>query len=231
MPRIPAFWPLLIPTAATAFATVLVADPTYRFPLTALLLPLFLRSAATVHGVARSGSGAIITALFQALGFAGFAVGWLLMFAILVFIVGTGALAIASADMVKIALLLAALGFVVAAWFWWPWYARDSLASWPSTGVRIATASGNRWEKVYLAWRMQALATAKGVRWRGFGGTAAVIGLVMGLTTLGAYPGVLPRLAEAACILLLPVVHWLIVREAHALCESWADGQRQLGCT
>jgi len=183
-----------------------------------------------VLGVARSsGAGSSIQVVFQALGFVGFAVGWLLMFALLAFIVGTATLSIDSAELVKTSLLFAALGFIVAAWFWWPWYTRDALANWPSTDVRIATASGNRWEKVFLAWRMQALATASTLRRRGFAATALTIALVMALAALGSYQGVLPRLAEAGIVALLPATHLLIVREAHALCERWADGRRNLG--
>ena len=153
--------------------------------------------------------------------------GWLLAFTLLVYSVALGLLSLpASAEVLKASLLLAGGGFVVAAWFWWPWYARDVLAAWPRTPERIWTASGNRWDRLFLSWRMQQLAASGQLRWRGFAATAALVVLVESLAAVGAYQGVSARLLEIVLIALLPVMHLMIVREADRLCRRWAQRSR-----
>lgn len=216
--------PLVLPTALAVIVVFAFRDPTYRFPLLALLLPAFLRAAARVLNVQKRTS--TVRWLFATLGFAGFAVGWLLAIAVL----GFGLIVVLfsippSSELLKQTSFWAAAGLVLAAWFWWPWYARDVLAGWPVHGVRIWTSSGNRWDRLYTAWRMQRMAESGGVRWRGFGATTVVIVLVMLSTAAGTYDGLLVRVGEVACILLLPFLHLLIVGEADALCVLWNRGR------
>ena len=215
------------PTALAGAFTVLVADPTYRFPLVALVLPMFLRGAARALGVAKDTTDdSKVGRAFALLGFAGFVIGWLLVFAILAFTVAVGFFSVAgTADILKVAMVLAAVGFVVAAWFWWPWYVRDELANWPRHDVRVWTSSSNRWDRLYVSWRMQQLAAAGELRWRGFGAMCALVVGVFGLAAIGAYDGVLARGTEVILVLLLPVSHVYVVREADALCTRWTSGR------
>ena len=216
---------LVFPTALAVLVLFLFRDPTYRFPLLALLLPFFLLGGARALGVQRRISG--VQWLFSTLGFAGFAVGWLLAFAALGFGLVIALFSVApSGQLLKQSSFWAAGGLVLAAWFWWPWYARDVLARWPRHGVRIWTSSGNRWDRLYIAWRMQRMAESGSVRWRGFGATTGVIALVMASTVAGSFDGWLFRVGEVGCVALLPWLHLVIVGEADALCGIWNDRPR-----
>ena len=222
--RVSELAPLVLPTALALAVVVVFRDPTYRFPLLALALPLFLRGAAHLLGVQKR----ISTArwVFGMIGFAAFAVGWLLAISVLGFglIVALSSVPPSSA-LLKQTSFWAAGGLVLAAWFWWPWYARDVLARWPPHGVRIWTSSGNRWDRLYIAWRMQRMAESGSVRSRGFGATTLVIALVMVSTAAGTYDGWLVRAGEVGCVLLLPPLHLVIVGEADALCVLWSEGR------
>ena len=215
----------LVPPTALAVLVVLVfRDPTYRFVLLALLLPVFLHGAAVALGVHKRTSR--VRWVFGTLGFAGFLVGWLLAIAVFGFGLVVAVFSVPpSSDLLKQSSFWAAAGLVLAAWFWWPWYARDVLARWPKHGVRIWTSSGNRWDRLYIAWRMQRMAESGSVRWRGFGATAAVVALVMVSTAAGAYDGLLARGVEVGCILPLPLLHLVIVGEADVLCGLWSEWQ------
>lgn len=216
--------PFLFPVAWCAVVAYFFEDPTYRFPLFAALLPGMQRAAARALGVQRRGDPSKTERFFVAVGFAGFVVGWLLLFAVLAFALIVGAFSLqGSAAVLQGALAAGAAGLVLAAWFWWPWYARDALDNWPRTDTHIWTASGNRWDRLFLAWRMQRLARSGRLRWRGFG---AATGLVAAVTALAA-AGVLGRLVSVpvslALIAALPFLHLVITREANALCEVWAQ--------
>lgn len=216
---------LVFPTVLAVLVLFLFRDPTYRFPLLALLLPFFLLGGARALGVQRRISG--VRWLFSTLGFAGFAVGWLLAFAALGFGLVIALFSVApSGQLLKQSSFWAAGGLVLAAWFWWPWYARDVLARWPRHGVRIWTSSGNRWDRLYIAWRMQRMAESGSVRWRGFGATTGVIALVMASTVSGPFDGWLFRVGEVGCVALLPWLHLVIISEADALCGIWSDRPR-----
>lgn len=231
LPKARKLHPLAAPTALAAAFVFLAYDPTYRFPLIALLLPMFVRGAARALGVGKDTTDdSKAGRLFVLLGFAGFVVGWLLVFAILAFTVAVGIFSMeGTTDILKVAMVLAAAGFMVAAWFWWPWYPRDELANWPRHDVRVWTSSSNRWDRVYLSWRMQQLAAAGELRWRGFGATCALVAAVFALAALGAYAGILARLADVALVLLLPTLHIVIVRDTDALCTRWKGGERGPG--
>ena len=215
---------LLVPVALAGLVIWLVRDPTYRFPLLALLLPLFLRGAAASVGLfARRDRPTVAARVFSTLGFAAFVVGWLVTFAVLGFAVAVGAFAQEpSADLLKRILFVAAAGLVLAAWFLWPWYAREVLPNWPRQELRIWTASGNRWDRVFTAWRIQQMAASGANRWRGFGASALVVCQLMVLAAVGVNEGPLARLVEAGALLLLVLAHVMIVLEAHALCGRWA---------
>ena len=214
--------PLLLPAAATALVLWLVADPTYRFPLLALLLPLHVRGAAVGLGVAAHASKTRL--LFEAIGFAGFVAGWLLAFAVVAFGVATALFSVpVTTALLRQVLFAGASGLVLGAWFWWPWYVGDALAAWPRHGVRIATASGNRWDRLFLSWRMQRMAASGRLRWRGFGATALVIGVVVLASAMGAYDGWPARVAEGVCVLVLPALHLGLVQATQALCVLWSE--------
>ena len=218
---------LAAPTVLTGVFTFLVSDPTYRFPLIAFVLPMFLRGAAKALDVGKDTTDdSRVGRFFVMVGFAGFVVGWLLVFAILAFTAAVGMFSVSgSADVLKVAMTLAALGFVVAAWFWWPWYVRDELTSWPRHGVRVWTSSSNRWDRLYLSWRMQQFAESEDLRARGFMATAGVVVCAFALAALGAYTGVLARAAEVVLVLAIPVAHAFVVGEANTLCERWTAGR------
>ena len=214
--------PLLPPAAATAAVLWLVADPTYRFPLLALLLPLHVRGAAVGLGVAARASKARL--LFEAIGFAGFVAGWLLAFAALAFGAAVALFSVpVTTALLRQVLFVGAAGLVLGAWFWWPWYVGDALAAWPRHGVRIATASGNRWDRLLLSWRMRRMAASGRLRWRGFGGTALAIGVVVLASVMGAYDGWPARSVEGLCVLVLPALHLGSVGATQALCVLWSE--------
>ncbi len=215
--------PLILPAIASAGVLVLVDDPTYRFPLLALVLPFHVRGAALGLGLGAPGSR--VRRLFEAVGFAGFVAGWLLAFSAVAFGIAVAAFSLpVTTTLLKQTLFIGAAALVVGAWFWWPWYVGDALDAWPRHGVRIATASGNRWDRLFLSWRMQRMAASGRLRWRGFAATGLVIAVVVLASAAGAYGGWLARLVEAACVLALPVLHLHAVASAHALCTLW--GQR-----
>ena len=218
----PAYLRLLPPVVLGFIVLTLAKDPTFRFPLLALVLPFFLRGAAAASGIQKEGPSATAQA-FTTIGFAAFVTGWLLTLGVVGFVVAVGVFdAEPSADLLKRIMLFAATGLVLAAWFLWPWYARLVLPNWPRQDVRIWTSSGNRWDRVFTGWRLQQLAASGAVRWRGFGATALVLICVMGSAATGVYEGLVVRLAELGCLLLLPFLHLVIVRDAHALCRLWA---------
>ena len=216
-----AWLPLLWPTAATAAVLWMVGDPTYRFPLMGLLLPTHVRAAARAFGVEAPGS--TVRWLFEALGFAGFVAGWLLAFAAVAFGVAVTVFSSpVTVALLKQTLFVGAAGLVLGAWFWWPWYVGDALAALPRHRIRIVTASGNRWDRLFVAWRMQRLAASGRLRWRGFGATGGAIGAVVAASALGAYEGWAARGLEGACVLVLPVLHLRAVAAAHGLCVLWS---------
>ena len=215
------------PTALALAVITLFHDPTYRFPFLTLVLPMFLRSAAIVLGVNRSTEEPSRTQRFFAtLGFAGFAIGWLLMFGLLAFTVLVMLLSLpGTGTVIALCLSFGGLGFIVAAAFWWPWYARDVLEHWPRTPFRVATQSSNRWQRLFLTWRMQQM-RGRALRLKGFGYLSGTIVVVMAITILGAYQGPAPRIAEILLTALLPALHLLIVKATHEVCILWQEGDR-----
>ncbi|MDE0660720.1 MAG: hypothetical protein F4029_00725 [Gammaproteobacteria bacterium] len=215
----------VVPVAVAALAIVLLRDPTYRFPVLAFLLPLFLRGAGTAAGIYdRRRKPSLTARIFSTLGFAGFVVGWLLTFAVVGFVIAVGLFeGEPSGDLLEGIMFVAAAGLVLAAWFLWPWYAREVLANWPRQGVRIWTSSGNRWDRVFTGWRLQQMAASGAIRWRGFAATALVVACLMVLAAIGVTDGILARLAEVGALVLLIPAHVMVVLEAHALCERWTE--------
>ena len=220
-----ALLPVAVPLALAALAIALLRDPTYRFPVLAFLLPLFLRGAATAAGIYDRRTKPSLTArVFSTLGFAGFVVGWLLTFAVVGFVIAVGLFGREpSGDLLKGIMFVAGAGLILAAWFLWPWYAREVLANWPRPEVRIWTSSGNRWDRVFTAWRLQQMAASGGIHWRGFGATAVVVACLMVLAAVGVTDGIVARLAEVGGVVLLIPAHVMIVLEARALCDRWTE--------
>lgn len=220
-----ALLPFLVPVALAGLTIILLRDPTYRFPLLAFSLPFFLRGAATAVGLYDRRTKPSVTArVFSTLGFAGFVVGWLLAFAVVGFAFADLLLSREpSGDLLKLLMFIAAAELVVVAWFLWPWYAREVLANWARQDVRIWTSSGNRWDRLSLAWRLQQMAGSGGTRWRGFGATALVVASLMVLAAVGVSEGLVARFAEVVALLLLLPLHVTIVLEANTLCNRWAE--------
>ena len=220
-----ALLPFAVPVALAGLTILLLRDPTYRFPLLAFSLPFFLRAAAAAAGLYdRRTKPSMAARVFSTLGFAGFVVGWLLTFAVVGFAFADLVLAREpSGDLLKLLMFIAAGELVVAAWFLWPWYAREVLANWARRDVRIWTSSGNRWDRLSLAWRLQQMAESGGIRWRGFGATALVVTSLMVLAAVGVSDGLVARFAEVVALLLLLPLHMTIVVEANSLCNRWAE--------
>lgn len=218
---------LAVPTALALAVVILFHDPTYRFPFLTLVLPMFLRGAATVLGVNRSSEEPSRTQRFFAtLGFAGFAIGWLLMFGLVAFTVLVLLLSLpGTGTVIALCLSFGGLGFVAAAAFWWPWYARDVLEHWPRSAFRVGTQSSNRWQRLFLTWRMQQM-RGRALRLKGFSYLSGTIVVVMAITILGAYQGPAPRIAEILLTALLPALHLLIVKATHEVCILWQEGDR-----
>ena len=216
-----------VPAALSLAIVTLFHDPTYRFPFLTLVLPMFLRGAAIVLGVNRSTDEPSRTQrFFGTLGFAGFAIGWLLMFGLSAFTVLVLLLSLpGTGTVIALCLSFGGFGFIIAAAFWWPWYARDVLEQWPRSASRIGTASSNRWQRLFLTWRMQQM-RGRALRLKGFGYLSATIVVVMALTILGAYQGVVPRIADILLIALLIPLHLLIVKATHEVCVLWQEGDR-----
>ena len=162
--------------------------------------------------------------VFSTVGFAGFVVGWLLTFAVIGFVVVVGVFSREpSGEVLKQLMFVAAAGLVLAAWFIWPWYAREVLSNWPRQGVRIWTASGNRWDRLVTVWRLHQMAALGGIHWRGFGATALVLACLVVLAAVGVDDGIVARLAEVGALMLLVPAHAMIVLEGHALCDRWLE--------
>ena len=216
-----------VPTALSLAIVTLFQDPTYRFPFLTLVLPMFLRGAAIALGVYWSRDVPTRTQrFFVTLGFAGFAVGWLLMFGLAAFTVVVMLLSIpGTGAVIALCLSFGGLGFIVAAAFWWPWYARNVLQQWPRSANRLGTASSNRWQRLLLTWRMQQM-RGKGLRLKGFGFLSGTIVAVMALTIVGGFQGVVPRIAEILLIALLIPLHLLIVKATHEVCTLWQAPDR-----
>ena len=216
-----------VPTVLSLAIVTLFHDPTYRFPFLALVLPMFLRGAAIVLGVHRTSDEPSRTQrCFATLGFAGFTVGWLLMFGLSAFTVVVMLLSVpGTGTVIALCLSLGGLGFVVAAAFFWPWYARNVLEQWPRSASRIGTSSSNRWQRLFLTWRIQQM-RGKALRLKGFGYLASTIVVVMALTIVGAYEGAAARIAEVLLVALLPPLHLLIVKATHEVCTLWQAPDR-----
>ena len=149
--------------------------------------------------------------------------GWLLAFAAVAFGVAVTVFSSpVTVALLKQTLFVGAAGLVLGSWFWWPWYVGDALAAWPRHRIRIATASGNRWDRLFVSWRMRRLAASGRLRWRGFGATGGVIGAVVAASALGAYEGWTARGLEGVCVFVLPVLHLCAVAAAHGLCRLWS---------
>ena len=216
-----------VPTALALAIVTLFHDPTYRFPFLTLVLPMFLRGAAIALGVNRSTEEpSRAERFFSTLGFAGFAIGWLLMFGLSAFTVLVMLLSLpGTGTVIALCLSFGGFGFILAAAFWWPWYARDVLEHWPRSASRIGTQSSNRWQRLFLTWRMQQM-RGRALRLQGFGYLSGTIVVVMALTILGAYDGIAPRLADILLIALLTPLHLLTVKATHEVCTLWQEGDR-----
>ncbi len=216
--------PLGLPTVASALIVTLVWDPTLRYPLVILTLPAFLLGAAKGLGVGEFRDSTMIW-IVRSLGTMAFFVGWTLAFSILGYLIAVSVFSLESTNFVMKRTIVVAnlVGFGTAAWFLWPYYAREVVSAWPTQDKRIWVSSSNRWDQVFRAYRLREMARSGPLRLIGFGLTAGVLMAVLGLTVLGAYEGSAARFGEALLVLLLPVLHYGIVLETNAISTRWRD--------
>ncbi len=220
--------PFWIPVMLALAVVLIVDDPTERYPLLGIVLPLFLRGAAIVLGLYdRSDSGSKLHWVLNMFRFAIFIVGWTLILAIVSVAIAVSILSLELTTLVmKRAILLSASGFIMAAWLWWPNYAKAVLPEWPWHDVRIWVQSSNRWDLVLRSFRMRQAAKESNTWWRGFFGVTGLVVLIMTLSTLGVYRGAIVVVMELlGVILLLPILHLVIVAQGHKLCIAWTKVQ------
>ncbi len=79
------------------------------------------------------------------ISFTAMVTGWTLMFTFVSVIITMVFLPFElTATVLKRAILAGASGFIMAAWFWWPDYAKVVLSAWPGRDARIWLRSSNR---------------------------------------------------------------------------------------
>lgn len=220
--------PFSSPVILAVAVVLLVDDPTERYPLLVFVLPLFLRSAAIVLGLHdHSRSGSKLNWVLNMFKFSAVVIGWTVIFAIISVAIAVNLLSFElTATVVKRAILLSASGFVMAAWLWWPNYAKTILADWPWHEVRIWVPSSNRRDMMLRSFRMRQIVQPSSTWWRGFCGVAILSFVIMALSALGAYQGAIVVLTEfLAATVLLPILHLVIVRAAHKVCLTWGKEQ------
>lgn len=217
--------PFLLPVLLTAALTILVFDPLYRYFFVLALLPAYQRGAAVALGVYESPVSSKAGWVFKSLGVGALFFGWTLIFAIISFTIAVGMMDFdESTEVMKRSILLGSVGFLLAGWFWWPFYARDVLAHWPQNDSRIFVKASNHWDELFRSYRLQQIAELGRTQWIGFGSVSSLIFLVMTVTILGAYEGVVARIGEMICVIvLLPVIHLLIVHWSNQICLRWQE--------
>lgn len=216
--------PFSLPVILTLAVVLLVDDPSERYPLLVFVLPLFLRSAAIVLGLYDpSGSGSKLNRVLNMFRFAAVVIGWTVILSIVSVAIAVNLLSFElTTTVMKRAILLSVSGFVMAAWLWWPNYAKSILADWPWHEVRIWVPSSNRWDVMFRSFRMRQMLQPSSTWWRGFCGVASLAVLIMALSALGVYQGTVVVLTEfLAATVLLPMLHLVIVRAAHNVCLTW----------
>lgn len=220
--------PFSSPVILAVAVVLLVDDPTERYPLLVFVLPLFLRSAAIVLGLHdHSRSGSKLNWVLNMFKFSAVVIGWTVIFAIISVAIAVNLLSFElTATVMKRAIPLSAWGFVMAAWLWWPNYAKTILADWPWHEVRIWVPSSNRRDMMLRSFRIRQIVQPSSTWWRGFCGVAILSFVIMALSALGAYQGTIVVLTEfLAATVLLPILHLVIVRAAHKVCLTWAKEQ------
>lgn len=204
---------------ASSSAIAWLDDPVYRFLILVLSLPLHVRGAAITIGLElpRTARGGLRWTHYV-LSFAGMVAGWLIAFAALGSVVMTLVGVALTTEAVKALFLAGPLGFIAAAWRWWPYYARFVLSAWPSQEGRIHVRAGNAWDAALTAQRMAPRSLKDPVRGRGFLGVTSVVMLVVGLAAAGALQSpITAGLDIVAAAFLLPLIHVVIVRAAEEL--------------
>ena len=219
--------PFWLPAMFSLGVVLGIDDPTERYPLLVFLLPLFLRSSAIVLGLFDQGSASKLNWPVNMFKFAVYIFGWTLILAIVSVAITVSLLSIElTTTVMKRAILLSSVGFIMAAWLWWSNYAKVVLPEWPWHDVRVWVQSSNRWDLVLRSFRMRQAAKAGNAWWRGFFSVAGLVVVIMTLSTLGVYQGAVVVIAELLGVtLVLPVLHLVIVAEGHRLCLAWIKVQ------
>jgi hypothetical protein len=134
------------PMAGTVAVLLVVDDPTYRLPLLVLMLPLYQRGAGIAIGIYELSGEGRLTRLLSQIRFALMVCGWTLIFGIAWMMLLGFAGKPLTPEVSKISMLLTSVCYVVAGWFWWPYYARPVLAEWPKSAGRIYVKSSRRFD-------------------------------------------------------------------------------------
>ncbi len=212
---------------APVLAVLIFDDPTYRYALIAASLPFQLRAAATLLDLPLTPEmGSRTTWLLQAAGFTSMVLGWTVMFTILAMVLVVGVIGVPfSFVAMKQSALVGSLGFIAAAWFWWPFYARNVLSSWPGHDRRIFVRASNNWDALAHASRIQQSRT--GTRIPGFITVTLIAAATIGASAAGALDHPLSAIAAIVAAACLPLLHVVVVAEANRLCQGWGASLRQ----
>ena len=215
-----AYW---LPTLVGVAAIVAFVDPTVRYAVLVATLPFLQRGTLGLMGLELPTTLRARTPWsFHVASFTLMVIGWTVMFTIVTMAIAAGVFGVYfSFDSMKRSILGGCLVFVVAAWFWWPFYASALLEAWPRHDKRVFVAASNRWDTVIKAWRLQRQTRRK---WPGFVAVAGIAGVVVGSSATGAWEGVLPQILGVLGVLALVPLNWLAVNETHALCAANEDG-------
>lgn len=211
-----AWW---LPCVTGVAAVLLIVDPTMRYTILVATLPLLQRGTLQLRGLELPKPLRTRTPwLFHVASFTLVVVGWTVMFTILVMAVAHTVFGVYfSFDSMKQSILGGCLTFVIAAWFWWPYYVVALLDAWPRHDKRVFVKSSNRWDTLLEAWRLRRQSAQK---WPGFLAVSGVAAAVVGTSAAGAWEGIFATLIGIAGVALLVPLNWIAVREAHALCAD-----------
>lgn len=218
-----AWW---LPCLVGAAAVLFLVDPTIRYTILVATLPLLQRGTLQVLGLELPKALRPRTPwIFHVASFTLIVVGWTVMFTILVMATAHMVFNVYfSFDSMKQSILGGCLIFVVAAWFWWPYYVASLLNSWPRHDKRVFVKASNRWDALMKAWRLRRQTERK---WPGFLAVSGVAGTVVGASATGAWDGILPTVLGLAGVALLVPLNWIAVNEAQALCADEAANIEQ----
>tara|TARA_Y100001934_G_scaffold92842_1_gene114744 strand:+ start:6290 stop:7060 length:771 start_codon:yes stop_codon:yes gene_type:complete len=208
------FW---LPTLVGIAAILVFVDPTVRYAVLVATLPFLQRGSLNLMGLEVPPTLRARTPWsFHVASFTFLVVGWTVMFTIVVMAIAAGVFGVYfSFDSMKRSILGGCLMFVVAAWFWWPFYASALLEAWPRHDKRVFVKASNRWDTMLEARRLQRQSRRK---WPGFVAVAVIAGTVIASSATGAWEGIFPTVLGIIGVIALVPLNWLAVSETNGLC-------------